>query len=851
MAPTNRAFVLVALCVLSPTLTRVSNAATTNPFIIGGGSTTPSTSGGTTTTAPTTASTTSLSTNPTDPISTSKPNTLFTSVTHPVTPKNLDAALLKKPIPTNEFWTSLVFGSGTGNVYVNPYVVWPNTVAPFGLSISHADEPTVNMFTAKAASDRAMSYTTAKQADMGFSSAETGLGYTVTAFDEFSATLVYKASGGTSSLTFPLVKGMAYVTANYAGLTPVIYTAHSITGVAASTAVGDEGKKFTITLSNGDTWLLYSLSASLTLSNSGKELRASGPVTGTLRLAKIPNNKNTQFCFNEIYRKSNTSYVTSLYDSHRWRYPIGGQLNVTVLGTGLAGAYIYFKWNVAAEGAGATNSQTFKFANGTVANVTIPMLHFGFPHHQDTIVNATTSSFRLTNLAMMSPTKGMMQAFEGDRWILREGDTGTITWTPPNAMQTDKYDGVVAALIDDLALDFSATTGNQSSNYELGRQLQKYAMLCQAADVVGVSNKDCITKLTSAMANFVKNKQLTPLNYDATWGGLVSSSDIKGNTGNLTDNGNTYYNYHHYNYGPFIYAAAVLRYYSSTWGTTNGAFIEELIRDVANPSALDTYYPTFRSFDWFHGHNWGKGLVDTSANGRDVLSVAEEINFAHAVRLYGLASSKQNIQNLGMALFAVSRRTARRYFLINKAQNACPYKYRDNKVAGIATEGQVTYATYADNSTEAIHGQHMRPMILPMEIVRFPDFVLEEWTMRLQDYAPFVNNTWTSALYSNLAIINVTAAWSTLVNLQPYQMDPTTTKSWVLFWAATRPEPKLVNKPNIFGPWGNSTCYEPGPKAKMIDLLIVFGTCVVAGACLVFAFCVTQNPGRRSGYTKL
>lgn len=51
----------------------------------------------------------------------------------------------------------------------------------------------------------------------------------------------------------------------------------------------------------------------------------------------------------------------------------------------------------------------------------------------------------------------------------------------------------------------------------------------------------------------------------------------------------------------------------------------------------------------------------------------------------------------------------------------------------------MTYATYADNSTEAIHGQHMRPMILPMEIVRFPDFVLEEWTLRLQDYAPFVS----------------------------------------------------------------------------------------------------------------
>jgi endo-1,3(4)-beta-glucanase len=69
--------------------------------------------------------------------------------------------------------------------------------------------------------------------------------------------------------------------------------------------------------------------------------------------------------------------------------------------------------------------------------------------------------------------------------------------------------------------------------------------------------------------------------------------------------------------------------------------------------------------------------------------VSEEINFAHAVRLYGMAATKDNIKNLGMALFALSRRTARRYFLINKAQNTCPQTYRDNKVTGIFTEGQV------------------------------------------------------------------------------------------------------------------------------------------------------------------
>jgi hypothetical protein len=33
----------------------------------------------------------------------------------------------------------------------------------------------------------------------------------------------------------------------------------------------------------------------------------------------------------------------------------------------------------------------------------------------------------------------------------------------------------------------------------------------------------------------------------------------------------------------------------------------------------------------------------------------------------------------------------------------------------------------------------MRPMILPMENVRYPDYVLQEWQLRLQDYAPFVS----------------------------------------------------------------------------------------------------------------
>lgn len=95
------------------------------------------------------------------------------------------------------------------------------------------------------------------------------------------------------------------------------------------------------------------------------------------------------------------------------------------------------------------------------------------------------------------------------------------------------------------------------------------------------------------------------------WGGIVSSSSYKtGNSG--MDFGNTYYNDHHFHYGYFIYAAAVIGYLDPSWLTPqNVDYINTMVRDIANPSASDKYFPVFRNFDWYHGHSWAHGLYDT------------------------------------------------------------------------------------------------------------------------------------------------------------------------------------------------------------------------------------------------
>lgn len=105
---------------------------------------------------------------------------------------------------------------------------------------------------------------------------------------------------------------------------------------------------------------------------------------------------------------------------------------------------------------------------------------------------------------------------------------------------------------------------------------------------------------------------LTPL--VGVWGGIVSSgSYVTGNAG--ADFGNTYYNDHHFHYGYHVLAAACIAHLDPAWIPENQAYVNTLIRDYANPSAKDMYFPQWRSFDWYHGHSWAHGLF-ASADGK-------------------------------------------------------------------------------------------------------------------------------------------------------------------------------------------------------------------------------------------
>lgn len=67
-------------------------------------------------------------------------------------------------------------------------------------------------------------------------------------------------------------------------------------------------------------------------------------------------------------------------------------------------------------------------------------------------------------------------------------------------------------------------------------------------------------------------------------------------------------------FGYFIYSAAVLARADPGFAATYAEPLNNIIRDYANPSRTDAFFPFARHFDWFEGHSWAGGLYTFSSS---------------------------------------------------------------------------------------------------------------------------------------------------------------------------------------------------------------------------------------------
>lgn len=692
---------------------------------------------------------------------------------HPVQPLGIDNTT--GPIETNKFYANFFLGSQSMPSFTMPYSLsWSQgsgNAQSWGMAVSHVDpSQRVDGPVNQEIPGTPISYyiNPLGLQSLILSAAELGTSTVLTSDSllEFSANIhLSPQAGSSSSITFPLTKGMAFVTGLYTNLQPAIQSSIFFTNVANAGSPKAGVFKYRASLQDGTTWLLYAMPSNGIDPNfqltSSTLLQGLPGFSGTIQVAKSP---------------SNSSDAESLYDTAAGAYPTTGSVSGYANGNT---AQYSLGWNKGGP-----------FSDNTT------LLMFALPHHLQSFDNNT--QIQITDLQLPTTTNGMATAVVGDYWILEETDLptdmGFAPWRPDNNGNVTTLSSDTIAFIQSIsAAEASQDMTTQcvsNSMYYSGKCLSKFASIIYSMNDLlqqqGLAAA-AIAQLQAAFEVFVNNQQPYPLLYDTVWKGVVSSASyVTGDSG--VDFGNSYYNDHHFHYGYFLHAAAVIGYLDPSWLAVNKDYVNALARDVSNPSSQDQYFPVFRSFDWYHGHSWAKGLFE-SADGKDEESSSEDTMFAYGLKMWGQTIGDASMEARGNLMLAVLARSLQSYFLLESDNANQPSDFIGNKVTGILFENKVDHTTYFGTNLEYIQGIHMLPLMPFSTLSRTQQFVAEEWSTYFAsgavDDANNVAGGWRGILFANYAIINPTASYQffSQTNFDPSWLDGGASLTWYLVWS--------------------------------------------------------------------
>ncbi|GAB5365517.1 hypothetical protein AAMO2058_001065100 [Amorphochlora amoebiformis] len=193
------------------------------------------------------------------------------------------------------------------------------------------------------------------------------------------------------------------------------------------------------------------------------------------------------------------------------------------------------------------------------------------------------------------------------------------------------------------------------------------------------------------------------------------------------DFGNGYYNDHHFHYGYHLYAAAVLARFRPKWAKKHREAILLMVRDVANPSSKDKWFPVFRHMDFYAGHSWAGGVFRSFANGRNQESTSEAVNCWYSIALLGDAMKDKAIRDLGMTLLAVETHGAQTYWHLPKhSEDTFDPIFSSNGVTGILWQNLAQFQTWFGLFTWAVNGIQMLPFTPISEYLLPPLWVKQQ-----------------------------------------------------------------------------------------------------------------------------
>jgi hypothetical protein len=264
------------------------------------------------------------------------------------------------------------------------------------------------------------------------------------------------------------------------------------------------------------------------------------------------------------------------------------------------------------------------------------------------------------------------------------------------------------------------------------------------------------------------------LAYNAAWRTLIASPASFGLGSELND--------HHFHYGYFIMAAAALARVDPAWAQAYGPMVDLLIRDAANYDRADTRFPVLRAFDPYAGHGYASGHANFFA-GNNQESSSESMNFAAACFLWGEATGRSEVRDLGAMLYAVEGRAIEQYWF--DADNAVYPANVPRRMAGLIWCYGAEYATWFTANPWQIHGINFLPITTASTYLgRRPDALLKNWAI-LQSAAVGFTPAWLDINHSMLALADAKAAYAWMSGSPNGASEEGASRAFTEHWIST------------------------------------------------------------------
>ena len=330
----------------------------------------------------------------------------------------------------------------------------------------------------------------------------------------------------------------------------------------------------------------------------------------------------------------------------------------------------------------------------------IKVLQGFMPHHyRDT---GNDGMLQLTSMTYDTP-HGQMRMAEGTEFNIDYSFYGMLPYyAVPAAGDSDEHPYNEDMMMEMLA-SYAANGSFGADTYWGGKGLTQMALYMMFAREMGNAElfRQCRDKLKAALVNWLTytpgEKDYFFARYDR-WGAMVGYS---------TSYDSDTFNDHHFHYGYFTYAAALLALVDDDFRNNYGEMITLIAKDYANWDRTDTRFPLFRTFDPWAGHSFAGGMGDDNGNGQE--STSEAMQGWGGVYMLGVALGNDEMRDAGLfGWLSEARGTAEYWF----DRHADPATGREGYHTQTSADYNIPYSVFRDgegntppyNSNLTCHG---------------------------------------------------------------------------------------------------------------------------------------------------